>query len=195
VDLTGREATYRFGFQPESGAETPVFPGEPDWARAFLYRGLGLVDFGYDAEKKSLTLAFDTGGSFDQDAFYGEVFEVMRTLKQVAGASVEQVEITHLPSGQVAVCEMSQVEAWIGKLAPAEIVATYCQITEPSTSSATASQAEEMGVMHRPESPPVVGSFESKSAAFDMQLDQAGDGVSGPFFLLKYGELNAHATD
>jgi hypothetical protein len=133
VDLTGAEDTYAFGFQPEEGPEPPVLPDEPDWARAFINRGLDLVDFHHDADGNRLAVAFDTDGGLDQDALYGDIFEVIRTLRKIEGISVDQVEIINLPSGPVVVCELSEVEAWIGKIPPAEIVSTYCQTSDLST--------------------------------------------------------------
>jgi hypothetical protein len=127
VDLMGPEDTYAFGFQPEESAELPAFPDEPDWAWAFLNRGIDLFEFDYDHDESRLALAFDTGGSPDQDALYGSIFDVIRTLKEIKGISVERVEITNLPSGSVVVCETSEVEAWMGKIPPAEIVSSYCQ--------------------------------------------------------------------
>ena len=127
VGLTGTEDTYAFGFQPEAGVEHQTFPDEPDWARSFINRGLDLVDFHHDSDGNRLAVAFDKEGSPDQEALYGEIFEVIRTLRKIEGVSVEQIEITNAPSGSVVVCEMSQVEAWIGKIPPAEIASTYCQ--------------------------------------------------------------------
>ncbi len=133
VDLTGAEDTYVFGFQPEESPDPPALPGEPDWARAFIYRGLDLVDFHHDADGNRLAVALDIEGGPDQDVLYGEIFEVIRTLRKIEEVSVEQIEITTLPSGPIVVCEMSQVEAWIGKISPAEIVSTHCQISDLST--------------------------------------------------------------
>lgn len=205
MGLTGPEDTYAFGFQPEEGAEPPTFPDEPDWARAFINRGQAPVEFDYDADEGRLAVAFETGGSPDQDALYGDIFEVIRTLREIEGVSVERVEITNLPSGPVVVCEMSEVEAWTGKISPAEIVSTYCQTSDLSTTSSTATQTDEPGATPQPESPALVNSFEgrwcfeSESAAFDMQLEQVGDRVHGPFFLLKYCEVeeawNAQLSD
>lgn len=127
VDLTGAEGIYAFGFQPEDGLRLPSFPDEPDWAQAFANRGLDLVDFRYDADGNRLAVGFATDGSSDQGALYGDIFEVIRALKKIEGVPIEGVEITSLPSGPVVVCEMSQVEAWDGKIPPAEIVSTYCQ--------------------------------------------------------------------
>jgi len=130
VDLAGAEDTYAFGFQREDGVEVPAIPDEPDWARAFVNRGLDVVDFDFDADENRLAVAFDTGGSTDQDALYGEIFGVIHTLREIGEVSVEQVEISNLPSGPVVVCEMSEVEDWVGKTSPAEIVSTYCQSGE-----------------------------------------------------------------
>jgi len=154
VDLTGPEETYVFGFQPEEGSELPSFPDEPDWAQAFVNRGLDLVDFRYDADGNRLAVGFAIDGNLDQDALYGDIFEVIRTLRKIEGVSVEGVEITSLPSGPVVACEMSQVEAWMGKIPPVEIVSTYCQTSDLSTTySTTATQTNESGVTHRRESP------------------------------------------
>ncbi len=72
-------------------------------------------------------MGFAADASPDQGALYGDIFEVIRTLRKIEGVSVEGVEITILPSGPVVVCEMSEVDAWIGKIPPAEVVSTYCQ--------------------------------------------------------------------
>jgi hypothetical protein len=130
VDLTGAEDSYLFGFQPEAGAESPTLPGEPDWVWAFFNRGLDLVDFDYDAVENRLAVAVDASRSLDQDALYGEIFDVIQTLRKMEGVPIERVEITSLPSGSVVVCGMSEVEAWVGKISPAEIVSTYCQSAE-----------------------------------------------------------------
>jgi hypothetical protein len=196
VDLTGAEDTYAFGFQPEAGPEPPALPDEPDWAQAFINRGLDLVDFHYDVGGNRLAVAFDTEDNPDQDALYGDIFEMIRTLRKIEGISVEEVEITNLPSGPIVVCEMSHVEAWMGKIPPAEIVSTYCQTSDLSTIYPTVTQTNESGVTHQSESsalaPPFEGRwcFESESAAFDVQLEQEGDRVHGPFFLLKYCEVD-----
>jgi hypothetical protein len=89
-----------------------------------------VVDFDFDADENRLAVAFDTGGSTDQDALYGEIFGVIHTLREIEEVSVEQVEISNLPSGPVVVCEMSEVEGRVGKTPPAEIVSTYCQSGE-----------------------------------------------------------------
>jgi len=130
ADLTGPEETYAFGFQQEEGVELPSFPDEPDWAQAFVNRGLDLVGFRYDGNGNRLAVEFTTDGSTDQDALYGDIFEIIRTLRKIEGVSVEGVEITSLPSGPVVVCEMSQVESWMGKIPPVEIVSTYCQTSD-----------------------------------------------------------------
>jgi hypothetical protein len=130
ADLTGAEDTYLFGFQPEPGVESPTPPGEPDWAWAFINRGLDLVDFEYDAVENRLAVAFEASRSLDQDALYGEIFDVIQTLREIEGVSVERVEISSLPSGPAVVCEMSDADAWMGKIPPAEIVSTYCQSAE-----------------------------------------------------------------
>jgi len=137
VELTGAEDTYAFGFQPEADAEPQTFPDEPDWARAFINRGSDLVDLHHDADGTRLVVAFDTEGDPDQGALYGDIFEVIRTLKEIEGISVEEVEIISLPSGPVVVCEMSQVEEWMGRILPAEIISTYCQVSDLSTNGAS----------------------------------------------------------
>jgi hypothetical protein len=130
VDLTGAEDAYSFGFQREHGTEAPTIPVEPDWVRAFVNRGLDVVDFDFDADENRLTIAFESGGSMDQDAHYGEIFSVVHTLSEIEGVSIEWVDIASLPSGPVVVCEMSEIEGWEGKISPAEIVSTYCQNDE-----------------------------------------------------------------
>lgn len=128
LNLTGPEDAYAFGFQSQQVTEPPTFPDQPDWARAFINRGLDLVDFDYDADKHRLAVALDTGGSPDQDALYGDLFDVILTLREIEGITVEGLEIASLPSGPVAVCDMSQVETWMGRIRPAAIVSDYCQL-------------------------------------------------------------------
>jgi hypothetical protein len=127
VELTGPEEGYAFGFEPEAGAELTLSPDEPDWAKAFHNRGLDLVELRYDEGDGLLELRLDTGDSPGDDAFYRDIFGVIELLKSIEGVSVKRLEVTSLPSNQVAACEMSEVEAWIGKIPPAEIIATYCQ--------------------------------------------------------------------
>jgi len=127
VELTGAEDGYVFGFRMDGAAEPFALAGVPDWAHAFLNRGLDLVDLGYDVGDQRLVLTFDTSDSPDQNAFYGDVFDVARSLQEVVGISVVQIEIISLPSGSVGVCDLSQVETWMGKLPPAEVVSTYCR--------------------------------------------------------------------
>lgn len=128
LNLTGSEDAYAFGFQSEKETQPRTFPGQPDWARAFINRGLDLVDFDYDADKHRLAVGLEAGGSPDQDALYGDIFDVILTLRAIEGITVEGLEITSLPSGPVAVCDMSQVETWMGKMRPAEIVSDHCQL-------------------------------------------------------------------
>jgi hypothetical protein len=130
MGLTGAKDAYAFGFQPEESTQSLTLPDEPDWARAFVNRGLDVVDLDFDADEGRLAVTFDAGGSMDQDRLYGEIFGVIHTLKQIEGVSVEQVEIASLPSGPVVVCPMSQVEGGRGKIPPAEIVSTYCRSGE-----------------------------------------------------------------
>jgi hypothetical protein len=130
VGLTGAKDDYAFGFQPEESTQSLTLPDEPGWVWAFVNRGLDVVDLDFDADKNRLTVAFDSGGSMDEDTLYGEIFDVIDTLKEIESVSVEQVEIASLPSGPVVVCEMSQVDGWVGKIPPAEIVSTYCRREE-----------------------------------------------------------------
>jgi hypothetical protein len=195
LNLTGPEDAYAFGFQPENGVQSRTFPGEPDWAQAFLNRGLGLVGFGYDVGDQQLALTLEASGGPDQNAVYGDVFDIIRSLQEVAGISIEQVEIISLPSGSVAVCDLSQVEAWLGKLPPEEVVSTYCRSSQHSTPLPPATPTNEPGATHASESPHPAGPlegrwcFESETAAFELQLEQVGEQVSGSFFLLKYCEV------
>jgi hypothetical protein len=126
IDLTGQDDTYIFGFQLEEGAQPSSFPNEPDWFQAFPNRGLDLMAFHYATDDKRLAVSFKGMGSSDEDALYRNVFDVVRTLKKIEGISVEWLEIT-IPPDNVAVCEMSKVEEWVGKISPSEIVSTYCQ--------------------------------------------------------------------
>lgn len=128
VDLAGPEDIYGFGFQAEAGTELASTPGEPEWAQAFRNRGLGLVALDYDESQDRLELSFGPEGSSDADVFFRDVFDVVHLLEDIEGVSVEYLEITRLPSGRVGVCIMSEVEAWMGKIPPSEIVSTYCQI-------------------------------------------------------------------
>ncbi|GAB4532313.1 MAG: hypothetical protein Kow0063_12670 [Anaerolineae bacterium] len=141
INLTGPEDTYAFGFHLEGGTQPPTFPGQPDWAKAFINRGLDLLDFEYDVGEDRLAVALEAGDALEQDAAYGDIFDVILTLKGVEGIAVERVQITSLPSGPVAVCDMSQVEGWLGKMRPAEIVSTYCQTSGLSTTAFITTQA------------------------------------------------------
>lgn len=125
--LTGQGLSYEFGFQPADGTPSAPFPDQPGWYQAFLNRGLSLTAFHYSANDDRLVVSFDAASSSDEDAYYRDIFDVLRTLEKTEGISVEQLEITTLPSSDVATCDMSVVDDWSGKISPAEIVATRCQ--------------------------------------------------------------------
>lgn len=129
LELTGREGTYGFGFQREASAQLLSFPGEPDWFQAFSNRGLDLKAFHYEADGKRLAIALNAPGGADQDAFYGDLFDVVLTLRKSGGVALESIEITRLPAGEVVVCHVSTLEEWTGKLPAAEIAARYCGMT------------------------------------------------------------------
>jgi hypothetical protein len=130
MDLTGKDRTYAFGFQREQGTQPLSFPNEPDWFQAFPNRGLDLTTFHYSVDDKRLAVSLDSRSSPDKNAFYRDVFDVIRTLKRIEGVLVQEVEITAIPSDNVAVCEMQQVEEFLDRVAPVEIVSTYCQHAE-----------------------------------------------------------------
>lgn len=125
--LTGQGLAYEFGFQMAEGAQPATFPGQPGWYQAFLNRGLSLTAFHYSANDDRLLVSFDNVGSPDEDAFYRDIFDVLSTLEKTDGISVEQLEVSTVPSSDVTVCDMSVVDGWSGKISPTEIVATHCQ--------------------------------------------------------------------
>jgi hypothetical protein len=127
VDLTGQEGSYAFGLQPEAGVDLVSSPDEPDWASAFHNRGLDLVELRYDDGDSRLELTLETGDSPGDNALYRDIFGVIELLRGIKGVSVEWLEVTSLPSNQVSVCDMSEVEAWMGKISSAEIIAAYCK--------------------------------------------------------------------
>jgi hypothetical protein len=195
MDLTDQEGVYRFGFQVEEGVRLLSFPDEPDWFRAFFNRGLDLLAFHYAADEGRLAVSFNTAGVSSEDALYRDVFDVIHTLKQIEGVSVDWVEITRKPSGEVVVCEMSEVEAWTGKILSAEIVSTHCRSPQSPTASPTVSRAAEPTASHTSESVGYSGTlegrwcFEGEDASFELRLQQADDQIRGTFFLLKYCEV------
>lgn len=130
MDLTGEDRTYAFGFRREQGTQPLSFPNEPDWFQAFPNRGLDLTTFHYSVDDKRLAVSLDSTSSPDKNAFYRDVFDVIRTLKRIEGILVQEVEITAIPSDNVAVCELQQVEEFLDRVAPVEIVSTYCQHAE-----------------------------------------------------------------
>lgn len=195
MDLTGEERPYEFGFQLEEGVRLLSFPNEPDWFRAFFNRGLDLRSFHYSVDDERLAVSFNATSSPDQDALYRDVFDIIRILKKIGGISVKWVEITSIPSNAVAVCKMSTVEEWAGRISSAEIVSTYCQSSQISTAIPTATQIAESTPTHTSQSADLPSVFEgrwcfdSEHASFDMQLEQGDGQISGEFFLLKYCEV------
>jgi len=127
LDLTGQENSYAFGFQQESGAPRLSFPGEPDWFHAFSNRGLDLTAFHYAGDAQRLTLTMNAPNSAVHSALYADIFDLALTLRKIGGVALESVEITGLPAGEVAVCQISTLEEWSGKLSAAEIVSRYCE--------------------------------------------------------------------
>jgi hypothetical protein len=125
--LMGEEGVYGFGFQGEAGAQPLSFPGEPDWFQAFSNRGLDLTAFHYVADAQRLALTMNAPGGAAQDGLYGDIFDVVLTLRKSGGVALESVEISGLPAGEVAVCQISTLEEWSGKLSAAEIVSRYCE--------------------------------------------------------------------
>jgi len=125
--LTGQGLAYEFGFQMAEDAQPAFFPDQPGWYQAFLNRGLSLTAFHYSANDDRLVVSFDHADSPDKDAFYRDIFGVLRTLEKTDEISVEQLEISTVPSSDVTVCDMRVVDEWSGKISPAEIVATHCQ--------------------------------------------------------------------
>ena len=130
--LTGDEGTYAFGFQAEDGASGSAFPGEPGWSRAFVNRGLDLTAFHYAEGEGHLELALKAHPASNQDenTLFGDIFDVLLTLEQIAGVAPDQVRITYGPSGQTVVCPTRAIREWTGKLSPAEIVSAYCPAAE-----------------------------------------------------------------
>jgi hypothetical protein len=130
ASLTGPNLTYSFGFRPDPQVVPRSFPGEPDWSRAFLNRGLELSAFRYTADQERLAVAINLADGSERDAVYRDVFDILLTLKAVDSIPVAWVEITELPAVRVTLCELETVKAWTGKLSAEEIVTNHCRNLE-----------------------------------------------------------------
>jgi hypothetical protein len=124
-EMSGPDLAHQVGFQIEESVPLLALPDEPDWFRAFLNRGLALVDFHYAINDRRLSISLDGDGGIDRYDLYLDVFNVISTLEKVEAISVEETEITLLPSSETIQCDMRGIKTAVG-MSLQEVVSSYC---------------------------------------------------------------------
>jgi hypothetical protein len=66
----------------------------------------------------------------NREDLYSDVFSIVSRLSD-SRISVQRVSITVVPMGNTATCEMDTVRKWWGKISFEEIIASYCQRSQP----------------------------------------------------------------
>ncbi len=130
VDLTGKETAYTFGFRLQDEIQQLSFPNEPDWFRAFINRGVILTAFHYSSIDNHLAITLKSSIAQDIEGTYDDIFNIISELSY-SNIAIQQISIATNTTSEVTNCEPDVVHKWSGMISYSEIVASYCQHSQP----------------------------------------------------------------
>ena len=130
VDLTGKETAYTFGFRLQDEIQQLSFPNEPDWFRAFINRWVILTAFHYSSIDNHLAITLKSSIAQDIEGTYDDIFNIISELSY-SNIAIQQISIATNTTSEVTNCEPDVVHKWSGMISYSEIVASYCQHSQP----------------------------------------------------------------
>ena len=136
----GVDVTYNFGFHSDGLNNSPSFPKEPSWQKAFINRGMMVLAFDYETNGE-LAITVDRNGTIVDDYYPEEfytnkyyydifIFNIILELADAHDVFISEVKITLVPSGAEYVCAKSDLDEWQGGISGDNLLAQHCEMSQ-----------------------------------------------------------------